>query len=131
MKKIEMTDLAARHLVVPGGWHAHVPAVTPDEEWLAHVTRYFIADGYQPAQARALALAVAQAKSDAGWVRDIRQSIRRYALIYARRFGSLDGFDPEMMQAAYMPGVAENTGRRGKQFVNSLFMEMRKELSNA
>lgn len=123
MKYVEMTPLHVGEHVIPGGWKAWVPEVVVREEDLQHWARYYQFDGYPPHQARAMAERAIIRKHEAGWIRDLRRSLVRWAQIYLKRFGDLQGFDPERMQQAYYPG--ENTGRRGKAFVNQLMREMR------
>lgn len=134
MKHIEMTDITTsargKDILVPGGWSALVPQVqSVDEETRVAYTQYFQRNGLPPAAAERRAIATVQSALEQGFVRGLRHSIARYARIYAKRFSSLHqedgtllGFSPGKMQGAFVPN--ENTGRRGKQFVDGLLGEM-------
>jgi len=50
-----------------------------------------------------------------------------WAKKYWKRYGDLDGFDPELVQGGYVPFI--RYGRKGQPFMNSMLGEMRDDNS--
>jgi ABC-type glycerol-3-phosphate transport system substrate-binding protein len=133
MKKITMSALHTQHgertLLIPGGWTAVVPSVTPDPASLRAFVRYLREEGLTEWAAESGALATIQGVFEGGYLRGIRNMLYARAREYADRYpdlvgedGELLGFDPEALQQAYFP--FDRTGRRGKQFVEAALADM-------
>lgn len=117
-------------LRLPGGWMAKVPeveAIAADERIY---TRYFQAHhSLPPAKAKAEARRMIQKVQESGYLRKLADGMRYWMEKYARQWpekvredGTLEGFDPAVMQNACVP--FENVGRRGKPHAERLMREM-------
>lgn len=117
------TTLAGKPLVVEGGWFAHVPTVTMDEESEAGLIAYFQASGMTPFAAAEKARETVQLTLSTAYKKHHGDAVRRYAKIYARRFphlwdretGKLQGFDAGMMARQCQPW--ERVTQRRKRMV--------------
>lgn len=137
MKSIDMTDIECKHpsrrgvsILVPGGWTAYVGEVTLDEQMLGVYARYL----GDEAEARALAQRVYESGFMAGLRHAIQRRAQEYATLFpdlerevkrwrtSKKYVVLDGFDPEKVQACYVP--FDNTGRQGKAFAEKMLQEM-------
>lgn len=144
MKKLSMSDITADHpsklsakIFIPGGWQAYVGEVALDAKTLDVYSRYL--------HSRREAAAVAQRVYESGFLVGLRACIKRRAQEYAERFPDLvheekkfrttrkiyllDGFDPEKVQALYVP--FDNTGRPGKPFAQDILFEMARDARHA
>lgn len=129
------TSLGDRKLIVPGGWFAYVPEVAIKELDVIALGRYFSSVyGARPERARAETIQRVQRLFTSCWLRQLHESVRRWARIYADRFpalqqanGTLRGFDPEKLQRAGGYTPSENTGRRGKHWVRDTLTQMARE----
>lgn len=127
MKHLPITSsIDARGIHIPAGWEARVPQVTPDAETIRAYASYFQRQGLRPAEAEQAVHEMVQEVFEGGWMMKLRLSLARWAEIYENRFGTMEGFRPEVMQQAFVPG--ENTGRAGKAYVNSMLREMRDDV---
>jgi hypothetical protein len=126
MKQIQVTDISTHGLTVPGGWYAHVPEILKvDDAYLAAFTPWFLRRGYNPGHAQDECLRRVQAMFEGQWIYALRKAIGRWAREYEKRFGDLEGFDPEYMSSAFVP--AQQFGRAGNPAIGAMFAEMRRE----
>lgn len=131
------------YLLVPGGWTAQVPEVTGEPQILDAYKRYFIQDGNSSQMAAELARETVQETYRHGFIDGLRDSIwahaREYAVMYpelrqrselSSRGGNVEitmrGFDPEVMQSAYVP--FQRPGRAGLGFVKDMLRRMAREV---
>lgn len=127
MKKVKMTKiqtaLGEEEIVIDEGWMANILEVKPASE--AEITpyvRYFQRQGLKPADARAEVLRLVQELFEAEYVRRLRNSLRRWAREFYEENGTLAGFDPALLQNAFVP--AQNFGRAGNEVAHDLMEEM-------
>lgn len=126
------TSLRKRKIVVPGGWFAYVPEVAVKELDVVALGRYFSSVyGAKPSRARAETIQRVQQLFTSCWLRQLHESVRRWARVYAGQFpalrqldGTLAGFDPEKLQMAGGFVPRDNTGRRGKHWVRDTLTQM-------
>ncbi len=140
MKKVQMSDIVTwsddgkRFLRIPGGWYADVPEVGGGDPDALHTYTEYFSQWHPPHKAELLAYGALQGAFESGFLKGLRLSIARHVKIYAERhpetvhpdgaFYALDGFDPVMAQALYVP--FENTGKRGKPFTRTVLDDMAK-----
>lgn len=126
MKKIPINDIHTYDLLVPGGWKARVPEImTQDTSYVRAFTPVFMRQGMGVAQAQAECERRLQDVFESAWIFALRKAIGRWAVEYHRRFGDLEGFNPEYMSAAFVP--AQQFGRAGNPYIGAMFAEMRSE----
>ena len=126
----KMPELTTGNITIPGGWHAWVPEGTNDAQALQLYARYYAADGLRPAQSLEKAEAMLQAVLQNDWSRRLTQFVRREAKLHVSKVGSLAGFDPERLQAAFMPHD-NKIGCGGKNALRVLRAEMVAAARNA
>lgn len=127
MLKVEMPESRAGGLVVPGGWTAKIPEITLEPKALNAYVSYVMRRKSAPmAEAAEIVRLAHQDRYNYGYISSLRAAVRYRAEQYLKRYGSLDGFDPELMMRLWMPG--ENVGRRGKPFALTLMAEMAKNV---
>jgi len=125
---IEAPPIRRQGLFIPGGWQARIPGVTFYPGDLAPLYAHFQKRGHN----FAVATQQAEGALEAIWIRayldGMREAITNAALRYDAIYPELElaGFDPEKVQAAYVPGD-KFTGRRGKVGLKKLLVEMGQE----
>lgn len=113
-------------ITIPGGWIARIPSVTlPRSEADAYINYFVHSKGMSPVAAERHITEVMQNIFTKGWLLGLREMLILRAIEYKELFGTLEGFDPETLQAAYVPG--ENTGRAGKPVVRKMLLLMGEE----
>ena len=128
MHKVMMTDIRRRRqkIKIPGGWIAKVPSIQlKNEDRDAFIRYYQSARGVSPIRAEEVIDDAMQGIFVKGWLLGLREMLVIRAQEYRTIFGTLDGFDPAKIQAAYVPG--ENTGRAGKPVVRKMLLLMGRE----
>jgi len=114
MIRVKMTTIKRKGLTVPGGWIARIPSVKLFVEEQQHYVRYYERRGMPEARAHDTVLNAITALWVRAWTDRLRESVANAAVRYNKMFPELKlaGFDPEQVQAVYVPG--EKTGRDGK-----------------
>lgn len=125
MLRFEMKEIQAGKLTIPGGWIAKVPEIGLEAKALTAYTSYVMKrESVMAEDAKAIVLDRHQGLYVYGFLTSLRAAVRYRARQYHKKYGTLDGFDPELMIRLWMPG--ENVGRRGKPFAITLMAEMAK-----
>lgn len=124
--EVEMPDLIRGELTVPGGWTARIPKISTGADESAFV-RYYIQHGMSIPEAESTVRTSFQALFTRSWLQGLREMILNRAEEYMKMYPDLglNGFRPERLQAAYVPG--ENTGRRGKPVVRKILLDLGRE----
>ena len=125
MKTRKAKDIRRKkgNIRIPGGWTIKIPSIEMKEgEKDAYVKYLSKSHGTPPQLAERKIQASMQKVFDRGWMIGLREMLVDRAAEYRSIFGDLEGFDPERLQGAYVPG--ENTGRAGKPVVRRLLVQM-------
>lgn len=128
MIRIKARDMHRKDppLTIKGGWMIKVPEVEMREaEQEAYVKYLNKAHGMSPITASKVVSEATQRAFTTAFKQKLRDMLFTRADEYVAMYGDLRGFDPERLQAAYVPG--ENTGRAGKPVVRRLLQLMREE----
>lgn len=131
MRRVEVSPTTFYEIQLEGGWTAQVPSITVrrDDERFVEIVAALARLGMPPARTEAYAIAACQGLFEGSWVTKLKMSVGRYAREYKRRFGSLEGFDPEIAQGAFVPGGDALWKRAGNSnlLLRDVFEEMRRE----
>lgn len=125
MIRVQMGEIRRDGVVIPGGWTAKIPSAQLYENELQVYAGYYVRNY---AMHEGAAFKRVEGDIEALWIRawtdGLRNALTNMARRYSRMFPDLGlaGFDPEAMQAGYIPG--ERVGRTGKPAVKRLLFEM-------
>ena len=153
MKRAIMNDIWTRtktrgRIFVPGGWQAWVPEVELlDSDLNAYAAAFMDEERGDALAARRRAARIIAAEYGRCRIRNLRLSVAGWARKYSRMYPDLceeaerkrgghmrycwilRGFDPERIQACFLPDA--NTGRRGNPYANRMLAEMAHEARGA
>lgn len=106
MRRVEVSPTKAGDIMVEGGWMARVPTITVprEDERFREMMKHLARLGMPPARVEPFTLEMCRDLFVGSWVTKLKMSVARYASEYRARFGSLEGFDPEIAQGAFLPG---------------------------
>lgn len=129
MRRVEVRWIRSHGVRIAGGWHALVPDASIDASFLKEMALRFQRLGAPVAVAEARARAAMQRMFEGHYVTHLRMFTARKAREYVDRYGDLRGFDPERLQAGFIPRDFHGGGR--SLFLERLMQEMRDtEISN-
>ena len=128
MRTLEVSPTKYYEIQIEGGWTARVPTISisrSDARFQELVTS-LVRLGAPPSRAEEEAILSCQGLFEGSWVTKLKMATGRAAEEYKRRFGSLEGFDPEVAQAAFIPGGDRFwTKREGNLLYVDVFKRMR------
>ena len=131
MRELEVSPTTFYEISLDGGWKARVPSITirRDDPRFLELVGALARLGMPPAQTEAHAISSCQGLFEGSWVTKLKMSVGRYAREYKRRFGSLDGFSPEIAQKAFLPegDVIWKRAANSNLLLSDDFGEMRRE----
>ena len=128
--RVLMPDATWQGTLLKGGWYANVPEISvakDDARYRALVLR-FMRLGQRPLDAERLAEKSIKDFFAREWKARLMKLVARWAKMYAdQNFGSLEGFDPEVISETWVPGYAffKPTGAEAQK----LFTEMRRNVN--
>lgn len=107
---------------VPGGWYIELPSFLDDLDRteLSFLTERFVRLGAPPMVAEEKARAAVQLLFNSAWEERLMKFIGRAADKWLERFGSLEGFNPEEIQKAFVPGGHTLWRGRGNILLRSM-----------
>jgi hypothetical protein len=140
MLAVEMTDIVAGDLLIPGGWYAHVVSITPWDEDEHFYMPTLLGMGFSPDEALELEAKIYQSRFTFGFLHGLKEHLRAQVKRYARKYPQLAqpyegklimlGFDPERLQAYHIPLAGHGSilnKRKLDTGINQLFEVFRAE----
>lgn len=128
MIKVEVSPTKYYEIQLEGGWMARVPTISiaRGDARFQEIVTSLVRLGAPPRRAEEEAIASCQDLFTGSWVTKLKMATGRAAEEYKRRFGSLEGFDPEVAQAVFIPGGDRFwTKREGNLLYADAFRRMR------
>jgi hypothetical protein len=127
---IKIPDAVYRGTTLPGGWETRAPDASFSfgdarmRDLVTVLKRY----GASHAVAEAEALKRLDAFWAGAWRERIMKTVARWAHVYEREHGNLDGFDPVVVARAWVPGLYAGKQPHGNLPVREMLAEMRRGL---
>lgn len=124
MIRVQATDIDRQGVHIPGGWTVKMPEPLFQKHEEDVYIRYYVSQGVHAGVAADIVRQSFRQLWITAWLENLRTALARMAVRYQKMHPGLGlrGFDPEIVQVAYVPG--DNVGARGKPAVTELLRFM-------
>lgn len=130
MSLIEIPDATYAGVLLKGGWTTHVPeaAWRMDDARVRDLVMMLKRYGASHSVAEVEARSRLDALWRHAWRSNVMKRVARWASVFERENGSLEGFDASLVARTWMPGTLFGKQPTGNATMRELFADMRRNL---